>query len=92
MKGVIRRCKLLLTNDTGPRHIAAAYRIPIVCLMGSTDPTYTDTDIENTILLRREDVACSPCHKKVCPIDHRCMTWIEPPAAIEAVETLLDRP
>ena len=88
LKAVIRRCAALLTNDTGPRHVAAAFHVPIVCVIGSTDPTYTDTDLEGTTLLR-EPVECSPCHLKVCPIDHRCMTRIPPERAIAALEAVL---
>jgi heptosyltransferase-2 len=88
LKFVIRRCRLLVTNDIGPRHIAAAFQVPIVCLMGSTSPVYTDTDTDNTIVLR-EPVACSPCHLEVCPIDHRCMIGLRPERAIEAADRLL---
>jgi heptosyltransferase-2 len=86
LKALIARARVLLTNDTGPRHIAAAFRIPLVCLMGPTSPVYTETDTEHQVILRREDVECSPCHLKECPIDHRCMLWIKPEHAITAVD------
>ncbi|HEX5136114.1 MAG TPA: lipopolysaccharide heptosyltransferase II [Planctomycetota bacterium] len=86
LKAVIARSRALLTNDTGPRHIAACLNVPVVCLMGPTSPVYTEADTEGQVVLRREDVACSPCHLPVCPIDHRCMTWIKPKDALEAVE------
>jgi len=86
LKAVIARSRVLLTNDTGPRHIAACLGVKVVCLMGPTSPVYTEADAEGQVVLRREDVDCSPCHLKVCPIDHRCMTWIKPPDALEAVE------
>jgi heptosyltransferase-2 len=85
LKAVIARSRALLTNDTGPRHIAASFRIPIVCVMGSTDPIYTDTDLEQTTVLR-EGVDCSPCHLKICPIDHRCMVRLTPEKAIPPLE------
>ena len=87
LKALIARSRVLLTNDTGPRHIAAAFDVPVVCLMGPTDPTYTDTDMERQTVLRREDVPCSPCHLKVCPVPgHPCLTGIPPAEAIAAVE------
>jgi len=86
LKGVIARGRVLLTNDTGPRHIAAAFGVPVVCLMGPTDPTYTDTDLGGQVVLRREDVECSPCHLQVCPIDHRCLVGLPPERAIAEVE------
>jgi len=88
LKALIARARVLLTNDTGPRHIAAAFRIPLVCLMGPTSPVYTDTDTEGQVVLRREDVDCSPCHLTKCPIDHRCLRWITPADALAAVEPL----
>ncbi len=88
LKAVIARSRLLLTNDTGPRHVAACFRVPVVCLMGPTSPVYTEADAEGQVVLRREDVACSPCHLPVCPIDHRCLTWIKPDDALSAVERL----
>ena len=86
LKGLIARSRVLLTNDTGPRHIAASFDVPVVCVMGPTSPVYTETDLENQVVIRREDVECSPCHKKVCPIDHRCMVWIKPADVIPELE------
>ncbi len=92
LKAVIRRSRVLLTNDTGPRHIAAAFRRPIVCLMGPTSPVYTETDNEETSILREEGVECSPCHLKECPIDHRCLVRITPDRALAALEAVLAAP
>jgi heptosyltransferase-2 len=88
LKALLARSRLLLTNDTGPRHVAAAFRVPVVCLMGPTSPVYTGTDTERQVILRREDVPCSPCHLPRCPIDHRCLTWIKPADALAVVERL----
>jgi heptosyltransferase-2 len=85
LKALIARAKVLLTNDTGPRHIAASFLVPVVCVMGPTDPTYTDTDLEAQVVLR-EEVECAPCHLKVCPIDHRCLVWLKPERVIEELE------
>ena len=87
-KAIIERSRLVLTNDTGPRHIAAALQVPVVTLMGSTDPTYTGTDLESQIVLREEGIECAPCHLKVCPIDHRCMVRLSPEKALAAMESL----
>jgi heptosyltransferase-2 len=88
LKGLIARAKVLLTNDTGPRHIAASFLVPVVCLMGPTSHVYTDTDMEEQVVLREDGIDCAPCHKKVCPIDHRCLVRITPDRAIAEVERI----
>jgi heptosyltransferase-2 len=88
LKPLIQRCRLLVTNDTGPRHYAVAFDIPVVVIMGPTDPRYTQMNLEKTIVLRR-DTECSPCHLKDCKLDHRCMTEISPEAVLQAGKQLL---
>ena len=90
LKSVVRRSSLMVTTDTGPRHFAVAFDVPAVVVMGPTDPRYTESNVDRTIVVR-EEVECAPCHLKVCPIDHRCMTWIETDRVIEAAEDLLRR-
>jgi heptosyltransferase-2 len=90
LKPLIRRCSLLITNDTGPRHYAVALDVPVVVIMGPTDPRYTASNLENTIVLR-EDLPCSPCHKKQCPTDQRCMRSITPEMVLQAGRELLER-
>ena len=90
LKPLIKRCRLLVTNDTGPRHYAVAFDVPVVALMGPTDPRYTASNLEKTIVLRRE-LDCSPCHKKSCPYDHDCMRGILPEEALQGSEKLLTR-
>ena len=85
---IIKRSSIVITNDTGPRHFAQAFDIPCIVLMGPTDPRHTDTNLEKTIILR-EEVECSPCHLRVCPRDHRCMTLITPSKVLSKVELIL---
>jgi heptosyltransferase-2 len=96
LKGLMKRCRLLITNDTGARHIAAAFEIAIVTLFGSTDPTWARIDYPRERIVR-VDVPCSPCQKPLCPqpagpLYHRCMTAIEPEVVLAAAEELLDEP
>jgi len=89
LMAVIQCSSLVITNDTGPRHFAVAFNKPVVVIMGPTDPRYTNLNLEKTIVLR-ENLDCSPCHLKVCPRDHCCMTAITPDRVIEASESFLN--
>ena len=88
LKPLVQRCRLLFTNDTGPRHYAVAYDVPVVVIMGPTDPRYTQVNLDRTIVLRRE-LPCSPCHHKKCTQDHDCMRDILPETALQAAAQLL---
>jgi heptosyltransferase-2 len=88
LKYLIKRCQLLITNDTGPRHYAVAFNVPVVVIMGPTDPRYTAANLEKTLILRQE-LDCSPCHKKECPRHHECMSMIKPETVFEGSENLL---
>lgn len=91
LKSVIKRAALMLTNDTGPRHIAAALGVPVVTVFGPTDPRWAQTGFA----LDREvriDVFCGPCQKKRCPIDHRCMTGIDVEMVYAQAADLLQQP
>jgi heptosyltransferase II len=88
LAALIERSRLVLTNDTGPRHMAVALDVPVIVLMGPTDPRHTAHLLDRQRVLR-EPVECSPCHLKVCPIDHRCMTRLAPERVIDAAAELL---
>lgn len=87
VKSLIRRCRLLVTNDTGARHIAVAFDRPVVVLMGATSSLYTDANLDKTIIVRKR-VHCGPCQKKHCTLDHRCMRAITVEDVMRAVERL----
>jgi heptosyltransferase-2 len=73
--GVLSRLRLLLTNDSGPMHLAAALGTPLVAVFGSTDWVETAPVSERARVVR-QPVSCSPCLLRECPIDHRCMTRV----------------
>lgn len=92
LKALIARGDLLITGDTGPRHLAVAFDKPIVCLIGPTDPRYTSYCLDKTVLIRREELECLACQRKVCPLGHhRCMRDITVEQVVEAGERLLAR-
>ena len=90
LKEVIRRCDVMVTNDTGPRHIAAAMGVPVVTVFGPTHPQWTEIDFpqERKVAVK---VFCGPCQKKTCPLDHRCMTRVSPAMVYDAAVALLPK-
>jgi heptosyltransferase-2 len=72
---VLKAADLLVTNDTGPAHIAAAVGCPVVVIFGPTNPLTTRPYSTLAEVVRRPP-DCAPCMLRDCPIDHRCMTAI----------------
>ncbi|MEO6306500.1 MAG: lipopolysaccharide heptosyltransferase II [Nitrospiraceae bacterium] len=79
----LKRCAMLLTNDTGPMHIASAFQVPVVAIFGPTD-WRTTSPFGNAHAIVREPVDCAPCLLRECPIDHRCMTRVTVDQVYEA--------
>jgi len=88
LKAVVARASLLICNDAGTRHIAAAFQVPALVLMGPTSLRYTNLNLKLTRLLR-EPVECSPCQLPRCPTDHRCMTRLRPDRVIREAHAAL---
>jgi heptosyltransferase-2 len=83
--GVISRCQLFVTNDSGLMHIAAALNVPTVAIFGSTDPSATGPQGLRTRIVRHE-IDCSPCFRSECKRDYQCMLSIEPEEVWKAME------
>jgi heptosyltransferase-2 len=83
LKAMLRRCRVLVCNDAGARHVAVAFGVPCVVLMGPTSLLKTALNLEGVTVLEA-DADCRPCYLRDCPTDHRCMTGIDPERAIEA--------
>jgi heptosyltransferase-2 len=90
LMAVIKRCALLVTNDTGPMHIASALGVPVVAIFGPTDWRTTSPSGEDHALLRHP-VDCAPCMLRECPIDHRCMTGVTAQQVYQAGQSILSR-
>lgn len=71
-KVLLRHARLLVANDAGPRHIAAAFGVPSVVFFGPTSVAKTPDNLERVEVLET-DHACRPCYLRRCPIDHRCL-------------------
>jgi len=83
LMAALKRCEVLLTNDSGPMHVATALRVPVVGIFGSTDWRKT-APFGNADGLVRQPVDCAPCMLLDCPIDHRCMTRVSVDQVYEA--------
>ena len=87
LMGLLKACRLLLTNDSGPMHVAAALGTPVIVPFGSTSPELTAPgqpgDPRHHLL--RSHVPCSPCFRRTCPIDFRCMTGISVDQVLAAI-------
>lgn len=84
---LLKLCRVVLTNDTGPMHAAAAVGTRVVAPFGSTSPELTAPGLpgDPRHQLLRVHVPCSPCFRRVCPIDFRCMRAITVDQVIGAV-------
>jgi heptosyltransferase II len=89
LAALMARCALLVSNDTGPMHLACAVGTPVVAIIGPTDPGATGP--LGTHLIVRNAVACSPCFKRRCPTDHRCMTELSVEEVYRATEQLFNK-
>ena len=83
--------RVMVTNDTGPMHVAAALGVPVVVPFGSTSPELTGPGLpgDPRHRLLRAGVPCSPCFLRQCPIDLRCLTRISPDQVTDAVMSVL---
>jgi heptosyltransferase II len=87
---VIGRCRLFISNDSGPMHVAAAFQVPQVALFGSTDPVATGPFSTRASTLKKP-VECSPCFLRECPLDLRCFKAIGVGDVLERARELLYR-
>lgn len=90
LKAGIASLDILIGNDSAPRHMAVAFGVPVVCIMGSTSPRYTAGPWECGEVVRVE-VDCGPCQKPVCVTNHRCMTGVSVERVVSAATPWLNR-
>jgi len=90
LAGLLTHCRAFVSNDSGAMHLAAAANVPVTAVFGATDerataplPVASAGAPPHEILTC--DVWCRPCMLRECPIDHRCMTGIDPARVADAV-------
>ncbi|MBY0395749.1 MAG: glycosyltransferase family 9 protein [Thermoleophilia bacterium] len=88
LKVLLRRARLLVSNDAGARHVAAAFGVPSVVFFGPTAVAKTPDNLERVAVLETEH-ACRPCYLRDCPIDHRCLRDISVERAFTAAERIV---
>ncbi len=93
LKGVITRAAVVVTNDTGTRHVAVGLNKPVVTLFGPTDPKRTTLDYPLERELWLDDVPCRPCQLKQCPLPEpqtqQCLRDLSPQMVHDAVREVL---
>jgi heptosyltransferase-2 len=88
LKALLACTSLVVSNDTGTAHVAAALGVPTAVVFGPTEHISTRPLSDATTVVRH-DVECSPCMLRDCPIDHRCMTRVEIDDVYSAARELL---
>jgi len=91
LKSLVARADLLICNDTGPRHLAKAFDVPVVTIFGPTHPRWTATGHRNERIVRI-DVDCGPCQQRTCPRGHlKCMTGVSTGMVFDCAAELLEQ-
>jgi heptosyltransferase-2 len=84
---LIAAAALVISNDTGPMHLANALGVPVVGVFGPTNPEATGPLTEPSRVVKK-DVPCWPCYYRKCPLDHRCLTLISAADVAAAAESI----
>jgi heptosyltransferase-2 len=88
LMGLIKECRLFITNDSGPMHLAAALDVPQLAIFGSTSEIATGP-LSSQAEVIKHPVDCNPCFLRECPIDFRCMNLISVERVLSAAERKL---
>jgi heptosyltransferase-2 len=87
---LIARCDLFVSNDSGLMHLAGALGVSLVAIFGSTNPVTTSPVGEKSIVIYK-NADCSPCLKKTCPTDFKCMDMIGVDDVFREARILLEK-
>lgn len=85
-KACVKRSQLMITTDSGPRHFAPAFNVPVISLFGPIDPRWSDS-LHPLAINLMNPVDCGPCGKRVCPLEHHnCMRGLSVGRVLAAVQ------
>jgi heptosyltransferase-2 len=90
LMGLLKACSLLITNDSGPMHLAAALDVPQLAIFGSTSEVATGP-LSDQALVVKHQVDCNPCFLRECPTDFRCMKGISIERVLEAAREAIEK-
>lgn len=90
LASLIAKCKVIIANDSGPMHIAAALGIPTFGIFGPTNPKAHGPYSPKSDYIIKEDLDCIICNKLICPFQHECMTQLDVNKITEKVKALLN--
>ncbi len=85
----LEHCRLLVSNDSGPMHMAAALNVPCIGIFGPTDPLAQGPWGDGHGVVRKESVDCLGCNRIDCPIGNICMTTLEPEDVLAKARTFM---
>jgi len=86
---LLSACDLVVSNDSGLMHVAAALHKPLVAVYGSTDPGFTPP-LNSQAKVEKLDLDCSPCFKRECPLEHlNCLNNLMPKQVLQATKDVL---
>lgn len=88
---LLKRCRFLVSNDSGPMHIAAAVGIPVLGIYGPTNPHLQGPFGRGHVVVRNEGLDCLGCNLVKCPIGHPCMLELEVETVLDAVDQLIKK-
>ncbi|MBI4335281.1 MAG: lipopolysaccharide heptosyltransferase II, partial [Candidatus Omnitrophica bacterium] len=88
LAALVRRCRVFVSGDSAPLHVATAVGVPFVALFGPTDPRRHLVSLENGVVINK-DLRCAPCYKPRCILNYRCMKRISVEEVLEAVRGLI---
>ena len=90
LAALINECKLVVANDSGPMHIAAALGVPVIGIFGPTNPANHKPYSKKSDYVIKEDLHCIKCNLLDCPFNHECMKELDPDEFSSKIKILLD--